>query len=66
MITRLTGRLLEKLPTSVIIDINGIGFEVLISRLKAKRKGREYEVQNDDGGADGANGCRKRCEGTEH
>ncbi len=31
MITRLTGRLLEKLPTSVIIDINGIGFEVLIS-----------------------------------
>ncbi len=31
MIARLCGKLIEKLPTRVIIDINGIGFEVLIS-----------------------------------
>jgi len=31
MIARLTGKLIEKLPTRVIIDISGVGFEVLIS-----------------------------------
>ncbi|MCL4415877.1 MAG: Holliday junction branch migration protein RuvA [Actinobacteria bacterium] len=36
MIARLNGKLIEKLPTKVIIDISGIGFEILIS-------GRTYE-----------------------
>ncbi len=31
MIARLTGRILEKLPTSIILETSGIGFEVLIS-----------------------------------
>jgi holliday junction DNA helicase RuvA len=31
MIARLTGKLIEKLPARAIIDINGVGFEVLIS-----------------------------------
>ncbi len=31
MIARLCGKLIEKLPTRVIIDISGVGFEVLIS-----------------------------------
>ena len=31
MIARLNGKLIEKLPTRVIIDISGVGFEVLIS-----------------------------------
>ena len=31
MIARLNGKLIEKLPTRVIIDIGGVGFEVLIS-----------------------------------
>ena len=31
MIARICGKLIEKLPTKVIIDISGIGFEVLIS-----------------------------------
>ena len=31
MIARLNGKLIEKLPTKAIIDISGIGFEVLIS-----------------------------------
>ncbi len=31
MIARLSGKLIEKLPTRVIIDISGVGFEVLIS-----------------------------------
>lgn len=31
MIARLNGKLMEKLPTRVIIDISGVGFEVLIS-----------------------------------
>lgn len=31
MIARLTGRLAEKFPTSVIIETSGVGFEVLIS-----------------------------------
>jgi holliday junction DNA helicase RuvA len=31
MIARLYGKLIEKLPTKAIIDISGIGFEVLIS-----------------------------------
>jgi len=36
MIARLCGKLIEKLPTRVIIDISGVGFEILIS-------GRTYE-----------------------
>jgi len=31
MIARICGKLIDKLPTRVIIDISGIGFEVLIS-----------------------------------
>ena len=31
MIARLNGKLIEKLPTKAIIDISGVGFEVLIS-----------------------------------
>ena len=31
MIARLCGKLIEKLPTKAIIDISGVGFEVLIS-----------------------------------
>ena len=31
MIARICGKLIEKLPTRVIIDISGVGFEVLIS-----------------------------------
>lgn len=31
MIARLNGKLIEKLPARVIIDISGVGFEVLIS-----------------------------------
>jgi holliday junction DNA helicase RuvA len=31
MIARLNGKLIEKLPTRIIIDISGVGFEVLIS-----------------------------------
>ncbi|MBM3705092.1 MAG: Holliday junction branch migration protein RuvA [Actinobacteria bacterium] len=31
MIARLTGKILEKLPTSLIIETGGVGFEVLIS-----------------------------------
>ena len=31
MIARICGKLIEKLPTKVIIDISGVGFEVLIS-----------------------------------
>src|SRR3972149_6696313 len=31
MIARLNGKLIEKIPTKVIIDISGVGFEVLIS-----------------------------------
>jgi holliday junction DNA helicase RuvA len=31
MIARLCGKLIEKIPTRVIIDISGVGFEVLIS-----------------------------------
>ena len=31
MITQLKGRLIEKNPTSVVIDCNGVGYEVNIS-----------------------------------
>lgn len=31
MITQITGKLIEKLPTQVVIDINGIGYEIEIS-----------------------------------
>ena len=31
MIARICGKLIEKLPTRVVIDISGVGFEVLIS-----------------------------------
>jgi Holliday junction DNA helicase RuvA len=31
MISRLSGKLIEKLPTSIIIETGGVGFEVLIS-----------------------------------
>ena len=30
MITFLQGKLVEALPTSVVVDVNGIGYEVLI------------------------------------
>lgn len=45
MIARLTGRLIEKLPTSIIVDIGGVGFEILISgRTYAKLPEEESMV----------------------
>ncbi len=37
MIARLSGKILEKLPTRLVIEIGGVGFEVLIS-------GKTYEM----------------------
>jgi holliday junction DNA helicase RuvA len=43
MIAKLTGKLIEKSPASVIIEISGIGFEVLIT-------GKTFEKLPDTGG----------------
>ena len=37
MIARLSGKILEKLPTRLVIETGGVGFEVLIS-------GKTYEM----------------------
>jgi Holliday junction DNA helicase RuvA len=42
MIARLTGKLIEKLPAYVVIDVNGVGFEVLIT-------GRTFERLPENG-----------------
>lgn len=42
MIAKITGKILEKLPTSIILDTGGVGFEILISS-------RTYEKIPDTG-----------------
>ncbi|MDO5059007.1 MAG: OB-fold domain-containing protein, partial [Neisseria sp.] len=31
MISRLTGKLIEKMPPQIVIDVNGVGYEVDVS-----------------------------------
>jgi len=47
MITHLHGRLVEALPTQVIVDVHGVGYEVLIplsSYDKLPRPGNEVKL----------------------
>jgi Holliday junction DNA helicase RuvA len=44
MIARLTGRLAEKFPTSVILETSGVGFEVLISSRTFEKLPGEGEI----------------------
>ena len=45
MITHLNGRLVEKTPTSLIIECNGVGYEVLVSLNTFSKIGNDESVK---------------------
>lgn len=45
MIAHLSGTITEKLPTSVIVDVHGVGYEVLISTPDAEKVALNTEVK---------------------
>ena len=45
MITQLHGRLIEKYPTHVVIDCNGVGYEVHISLHTYGQLGTEENIR---------------------
>ena len=45
MITQLIGRLIEKTPTKVVIDCNGVGYEVNISLHTYSQIGDEEKIK---------------------
>ena len=45
MITQITGRLVEKLPTHVVIDCQGVGYQVNISLLTFSQLGDDEKIK---------------------
>ena len=45
MIAHLSGIITEKLPASVIIDVHGVGYEVIISTPDAERINLEDQIK---------------------
>ena len=45
MITQISGKLLEKTPTHVVIDCNGIGYSIIITLITFSKIGNDENIR---------------------